>query len=73
MVEVIRADIAEQAAKMGLYPGGGPTTTPSGRRVGTVRCVRSASIALADDSIIGLWGGTTDSERREMRRGSVVA
>jgi WhiB family redox-sensing transcriptional regulator len=24
--------------------------------------------ALADDSLIGLWGGTTESERREMRR-----
>ncbi len=26
------------------------------------------SFALADDSLIGLWGGTTDAERREMRR-----
>src|ERR1039458_1461903 len=24
--------------------------------------------ALADDSLIGLWGGTTDVERREIRR-----
>jgi WhiB family redox-sensing transcriptional regulator len=26
------------------------------------------SFALADDSLIGLWGGTTDVERRELRR-----
>ncbi len=25
-------------------------------------------VALADDSLVGLWGGTTDVERREMRR-----
>jgi len=24
--------------------------------------------ALADDSLIGLWGGTTDAERRELRQ-----
>ena len=28
--------------------------------------------ALADDSLVGLWGGTTEVERREMRRGAVA-
>ncbi len=28
--------------------------------------------ALADDSLIGLWGGTTDAERGEMRRQRVA-
>jgi WhiB family transcriptional regulator, redox-sensing transcriptional regulator len=28
--------------------------------------------ALADDSLIGLWGGTTDAERRELRRSRVA-
>jgi WhiB family transcriptional regulator, redox-sensing transcriptional regulator len=28
--------------------------------------------ALADDSLVGLWGGTTDAERREIRRGRVA-
>jgi WhiB family redox-sensing transcriptional regulator len=28
--------------------------------------------ALADDSLVGLWGGTTDRERRELRRGAVA-
>jgi len=25
-------------------------------------------VALADSDLMGLWGGTTDAERREMRR-----
>lgn len=28
--------------------------------------------ALADESIVGLWGGTTDAERRELRRRAVA-
>jgi WhiB family redox-sensing transcriptional regulator len=28
--------------------------------------------ALADESITGLWGGTTDAERREIRRRRVA-
>jgi WhiB family redox-sensing transcriptional regulator len=28
--------------------------------------------ALADPDLVGLWGGTTDRERREMRRGRVA-
>lgn len=28
--------------------------------------------ALADDSLTGLWGGTTDIERRLIRRGRVA-
>ena len=28
--------------------------------------------ALADDSLVGLWGGTTEAERREIRRGAVA-
>jgi len=28
--------------------------------------------ALADESLVGLWGGTTELERREIRRGRVA-
>jgi WhiB family transcriptional regulator, redox-sensing transcriptional regulator len=28
--------------------------------------------ALADESIVGLWGGTSDAERRELRRRAVA-
>jgi WhiB family redox-sensing transcriptional regulator len=28
--------------------------------------------ALADPDLVGLWGGTTERERREMRRGRVA-
>jgi WhiB family transcriptional regulator, redox-sensing transcriptional regulator len=28
--------------------------------------------ALADDSLTGLWGGTTDTERQLVRRGKVA-
>ena len=28
----------------------------------------SLAAALADESLVGLWGGTDDRERREMRR-----
>ena len=28
--------------------------------------------ALANAELVGLWGGTTDAERREMRRASVA-
>jgi WhiB family transcriptional regulator, redox-sensing transcriptional regulator len=28
--------------------------------------------ALADPDLVGLWGGTTDAERRAMRRGRVA-
>lgn len=30
-------------------------------------------VALADPEIVGLWGGTTERERRQMRRGRAVA
>ena len=29
-------------------------------------------VALADGSLVGLWGGTTEAERREARRGRVA-
>jgi hypothetical protein len=28
--------------------------------------------ALADDSLTGLWGGTTDTERQQIRLGKVA-
>jgi Transcription factor WhiB len=31
------------------------------------------SSALADETLLGVWGGTTERERREMRRGRAVA
>ena len=30
------------------------------------------AMALADDSLVGLWGGTTEAERREIRRERVA-
>jgi WhiB family transcriptional regulator, redox-sensing transcriptional regulator len=30
-------------------------------------------VALADDLLVGLWGGTTDADRRERRRGRAAA
>jgi WhiB family redox-sensing transcriptional regulator len=32
-------------------------------------CQECLKTALADPELVGLWGGTTDRERREMRRG----
>jgi WhiB family transcriptional regulator, redox-sensing transcriptional regulator len=29
-------------------------------------------VALADESLVGLWGGTTEAERREIRRARVA-
>jgi WhiB family transcriptional regulator, redox-sensing transcriptional regulator len=29
-------------------------------------------VAVADDSLVGFWGGTTELERREMLRGRVA-
>lgn len=29
-------------------------------------------VALANPELVGLWGGTSDRERREMRRGSAA-
>jgi WhiB family transcriptional regulator, redox-sensing transcriptional regulator len=31
------------------------------------------SFALADEGLVGVWGGTDEKERRAMRRGSAVA
>jgi WhiB family transcriptional regulator, redox-sensing transcriptional regulator len=42
------------------------------------RCARAAvrpeclEAVLADESLVGLWGGTNERERREMRRGAVA-
>jgi WhiB family redox-sensing transcriptional regulator len=33
---------------------------------------RCLEVALADDSLTGLWGGTTDDERRRIRRRRVA-
>jgi WhiB family transcriptional regulator, redox-sensing transcriptional regulator len=48
-----------------------PGTDYGGLRALCERCpVRQECLetALADDSLVGLWGGTNDRERREMRR-----
>ena len=43
-----------------------------GAAVGTFRCAECLAAAVADDSLVGLWGGTTEAERLEMRRGRVA-
>ena len=72
MVEVIRADIAEQAAKMG--PSRGRTDYEAVRALCAACPVRQEclEVALADSDLLGLWGGTTDAERRELRRSRVA-
>ena len=51
---------------------------PRGYEVGRALCascpVRQECLeaALADDSLFGLWGGTTEAERRQLRRDAVA-
>ena len=75
---VRRPEWHQQAACRGV----GPSTTsvaPGGNyedvRARCAGCpVRRDCLeaVLADDSLVGLWGGTTDVERRAMRRGAVA-
>jgi hypothetical protein len=34
---------------------------------------RCLDYALADSTLVGVWGGTTDRERREMRKDRLAA
>ncbi len=36
-------------------------------------CRECLEFALADDSLIGPWGGTNDAERRSLRRGAALS
>ena len=50
------------------------TPTEPARAVCGACTVRSDCLAyaLADPSLVGLWGGTTEKERRQMRRRKVA-
>ena len=48
----------------------GPTTGRRESYAGAVQvCEECLEAALADNSLVGLWGGTDEKERREVRRG----
>jgi Transcription factor WhiB len=65
----------QRAACQGMGPGAfirSEKADYGARRWSSATAVRSArdcpEAALADPDLVGLWGGTTDAERREIRR-----
>ncbi len=67
-----------QAACRGMGTSGFVKSTGGAYGVTRRECARCPvrqeclDFALADESIVGLWGGTSDAERRELRRRAVA-